>query len=149
MQKNWLVRSNYHPVVPLPIDLLAHQIVSPEASGQQRLGEVSGRLAPCALRTTNLARRVLHFIAPPSWVQPALMPPVFFTIRPTTINGKDHNMTYEQSLDLAELQADMAFETYLSAFEEDDHPEVIDSLATEALLAQDRFADLRNQDLAH
>lgn len=27
-------------------------------------------------------------------------------------------MTYEQSLDLAELQADMAFETYLSAFEE-------------------------------
>ena len=45
------------------------------------------------------------------------MPPVFSTIRPTTINGKDHNMTYEQSLDLAELQADMAFETYLSAFD--------------------------------
>ena len=63
---------------------------------------------------------------------PALMPPVFSTIRPTTINGKDDNMTYEQSLDLAELQADMAFETYLSAFEDGDRPEVIDSLATEA-----------------
>ena len=58
-------------------------------------------------------------------------------------------MTYEQSLDLAELQADMAFETYLSAFEDGDHPEVIDSLATEALIAQDRCADLRYQDLAH
>ena len=58
-------------------------------------------------------------------------------------------MTFEQSLDLAELQADMAFETYLSAFEDNDHPEFIDSLATEALLAQDHFADLRNQDLAH
>jgi hypothetical protein len=77
-------------------------------------------------------------------VQPALSLPVFSTIRPTTINGKDHNMTYEQSLDLAELQADMAFETYLSAFEEGDHPEVIDSLATEALIAQDRCADLRS-----
>ena len=51
--------------------------------------------------------------------------------------------------DLAELQADMAFETYLSAFEVGDHPEVIDSLATEALIAQDRCADLRSQDLAH
>jgi len=37
------------------------------------------------------------------------MPPVFSTIRPTTINGKDHNMTLEQSIDLAEMQADMAF----------------------------------------
>jgi len=51
-------------VVPLPIDLLAYQIASPEASGLQRLGEVSGRLTPCASRTTNLACHVLHFIAP-------------------------------------------------------------------------------------
>lgn len=58
-------------------------------------------------------------------------------------------MTFEQSLDLAELQADMAFETYISAIEDGGHPEVIDSLATEALLAQDRHADLCNQDLAH
>jgi len=60
-------RSIYHRVVPLPFDLLAHQIASPEASGLQRLGKVSGRLAPCALRasrTTNIALHVLHFIAP-------------------------------------------------------------------------------------
>ena len=36
-------------------------------------------------------------------------------------------MTYEQSLDLAELQADMAFETYLSAFEEGDLLNVIEN----------------------
>lgn len=58
-------------------------------------------------------------------------------------------MTLEQSLDLAELHADMAFETYISAIEDGDHPEVVDSLATEALIAQDRCADLRTQDLAH
>ena len=64
-QVNWwtTVRSIIN-FVPLPIDLLAHQIASPEASGLQRLDEVSGRLTPCALRTTNIARRVLHFIAP-------------------------------------------------------------------------------------
>lgn len=58
-------------------------------------------------------------------------------------------MAYEQSLDLAELQADMAFETYISVFEDGDHPEVVDSLATEARIAQDRCADLRTQDLTH
>ena len=51
-------------------------------------------------------------------------------------------MTLEQSLDLAELQADMAFETYLSAFEDGDHPEVVDGLATEAIIAQDCYTDL-------
>jgi hypothetical protein len=116
--------------VPLPIDLLAHQIVSPEASGQQRLDNVSGRLTPCALRCIahnkhRPSRAPFH--CAPSGVQPALSLPVFSTIRPTTINGKDHNMTYEQSLDLAELQADMAFETYLSAFEEGDLLNVIEN----------------------
>jgi hypothetical protein len=70
------------------------------------VGKVSGRLAPCALRCiAHNKHRLLRapFHCAPSWVQPALMPPVFFTIRPTTINGKDHNMTFEQSLDLAEL----------------------------------------------
>jgi hypothetical protein len=64
------------------------------------------------------------------------MPPVFSTIRPTTINGKDHTMTLEQSIDLAELQADMAFDAYLAAFDEDAHPETLDSLETEALIAR-------------
>ena len=34
-------------------------------------------------------------------------------------------MTLEQSIDLAELQADMAFEDYLAAFDEDAHPEIL------------------------
>ena len=58
-------------------------------------------------------------------------------------------MTYEQSIDLAELQADMAFETYLAAFEEDAHPETIDSLETEVFVAQGRYANLLSQDLGH
>ena len=37
-------------------------------------------------------------------------------------------MTLEQSIDLAELQADMAFEAYLAAFDEDAHPEGIAKL---------------------
>jgi Cu/Zn superoxide dismutase len=65
----------------------------------------------------------------------------------TTINGKDHTMTLEQSIDLAELQADMAFDAYLAAFDEDAHPETLDSLETEALIARSRYDDLRNQGL--
>jgi hypothetical protein len=42
--------SIHHRVVLLPIDLLAREIAGLEASGRQRLGEVSGRLTPCALR---------------------------------------------------------------------------------------------------
>ncbi|AUQ92402.1 hypothetical protein PhaeoP24_03844 (plasmid) [Phaeobacter inhibens] len=45
-------------------------------------------------------------------------------------------MTLEQSIDLAELQADMAFDAYLAAFDEDAHPEFLDSLETEALIAR-------------
>ena len=45
-------------------------------------------------------------------------------------------MTLEQSIDLAELQADMAFDAYLAAFDEDAHPETLDSLETEALIAR-------------
>jgi len=52
-------------------------------------------------------------------------------------------MTYEQSMDLAELQADMAFEAYLAALDEDTHPETLDSLETEALIARSRYDDLR------
>jgi len=77
------------------------------------------------------------------------MPPVFSTIRPTTINGKDHIMTLEQSIDLAELQANMAFEAYLAALDEDAHPETLDSLETEALTASSRYDDLRSQGLGH
>ena len=58
-------------------------------------------------------------------------------------------MTLEQSIDLAELQADMTFEAYLAAFDEDAHPETLNSLETEALIARSRYDDLRNQGLDH
>lgn len=58
-------------------------------------------------------------------------------------------MTLEQSIDLAELQADMAFDAYFAAFDEDAHPETLDSLETEALIARSRYDDLRNQGLGH
>jgi hypothetical protein len=41
----------------------------------------------------------------------------------------------------------MAFEAYLAAFDEDAHPETLDSLETEALIARSRYDDLRNQGL--
>ena len=58
-------------------------------------------------------------------------------------------MTLEQSIDLAEMQADMAFEAYLAAFEEDAHPETLDNLETEALIARSRYDDLRSQGMGH
>jgi len=70
------------------------------------------------------------------------MPPVCSTIRPTTIVGPDHIMTNEQSIDLAELRADMAFD-------EDAHPETLDSLETEALIARSHYDNLRSQGLDH
>ncbi len=43
----------------------------------------------------------------------------------------------------------MAFDAYLAAFDEDAHPEFLDSLETEALIARGRYEDLRNQGLGH
>lgn len=51
-------------------------------------------------------------------------------------------MTYQHSIDLAELRADMAFD-------EDAHPETLGSLETEALIAHSRYDDLRSQGLGH
>jgi hypothetical protein len=64
------------------------------------------------------------------------MPPVFSTIRPTTIVGPDHIMTLEQSIDL-------------TAINEDTYPETLDSLETEALIARSRYDDLRSPELGH
>ena len=58
-------------------------------------------------------------------------------------------MTYEQSLDLAELEADIAYEKFLEAFEADDHPEVLEQLNVEATIARHRYYDAYNADLAH
>ncbi len=51
-------------------------------------------------------------------------------------------MTYQQSLDLAELEADIAFERYLEAFDEDEHPEVLEQLNVEAIIARNRYYEL-------
>ena len=51
-------------------------------------------------------------------------------------------MTFQQTLDLAELEADIAFERYLEAFNADDHPELLSLLDTEAQLAQQRYDTL-------
>ncbi|WP_197021996.1 hypothetical protein [Sulfitobacter sp. 20_GPM-1509m] len=58
-------------------------------------------------------------------------------------------MTLEHSIDLAELQADMALDAYLAAFDDDAHPETLDSLETEALIARRRYDDLRVRGLGN
>ena len=51
-------------------------------------------------------------------------------------------MTYQQALDIAELEADMAFERYIEAFNANEHPEMLNSLTTEAHIAQKRYDEL-------
>lgn len=58
-------------------------------------------------------------------------------------------MTFQQSLDLAELEADIAFERYLTAFEAHEHPAFLDNLSTQAQLAQDRYNTLTDKEPAH
>ena len=58
-------------------------------------------------------------------------------------------MTYQQSLDLAELEADMAYEKFLEAFEADEHPEILEQLNVEATIARHRYYDAYSADLAH
>ena len=58
-------------------------------------------------------------------------------------------MTYQQSLDLAELEADMAYEKFLEAFEADEHPEILEQLNVEATIARHRYYDAYSEDLAH
>lgn len=58
-------------------------------------------------------------------------------------------MTYQQSLERAELEAEMAFERFLEACEIDDHPEFIDTLHTEAHLANERYNLIVENDPAH
>ena len=58
-------------------------------------------------------------------------------------------MTYQQSLDLAELEADMAYEKFLEAFEADEHPEILEQLNVEATIARHRYYDAYSADRAH
>ncbi|WP_201454943.1 hypothetical protein [Ahrensia marina] len=58
-------------------------------------------------------------------------------------------MTFQQSLDLAELEAELAHERFLSAFETDEHPEIVEQLNIEAILAQQRYEESVKSDPAH
>lgn len=58
-------------------------------------------------------------------------------------------MTYQQSLDLAELQADMASERYFEAFDADAHPAFLDQLSIQAALARQIYQDISEEGLAH
>lgn len=57
-------------------------------------------------------------------------------------------MTLQQSLELAELEADIAAERYLEAFEADEHPEILEQLNTEATIARHKYYDAYTADLA-
>lgn len=58
-------------------------------------------------------------------------------------------MTYQQSLELAELEADIAYEKYLEAFEADEHPEIVEQLNVQASIARHRYHEAYSEDLAH
>lgn len=58
-------------------------------------------------------------------------------------------MTFQQSIDLAEIEADIAFENYIDACNLDEHPELLDTLSTAAQLAQSRYDEFTNMVPAH
>ena len=58
-------------------------------------------------------------------------------------------MTLQQSLELAELEADIATERYLDAFEANEHPEILDQLITEVALANNRRHDWNETKFMH
>ena len=60
----------------------------------------------------------------------------------------EEQMTLQQSIDLAEVEADIAYEKYNQASEADEHPEIISQLNVEATIARHRYYDALNADLA-
>ena len=62
---------------------------------------------------------------------------------------KDRPRTLQQSLELAELEADIAAERFLEAFEADEHPEILEQLNTEATIARHKYYEAYSADLAH
>lgn len=62
-------------------------------------------------------------------------------------------MTFRQAIELAEIEAAMAaeraFERFLEAFENDEHPEIISQLENEAAIAQHHHDETLEQDPAH
>ena len=62
-------------------------------------------------------------------------------------------MTYRQAIELAEIEAavaaERAFERFLEAFENDEHPEIISQLENEAAIAKHHHDEIIDEDLAH
>ena len=58
-------------------------------------------------------------------------------------------MTFEQSLDLAEIEADLVFDRYLEAFNADEYPEMLVALTNDAQRAQLRYDEMVNLVPAH
>ena len=56
-------------------------------------------------------------------------------------------MTLQQSLDLAEMKADLADEKFFDAFETEEHPEILEQLNTEATIARHRYFDVLNAEM--
>ena len=63
-------------------------------------------------------------------------------------NPEISQMTFQEALDLAEIEADIAQDRYAEAFEADKHPQLIEQLDTEATLARHRYYAALNADLA-
>lgn len=58
-------------------------------------------------------------------------------------------MTYQEAIELAEVEAEIAFERFLKAFEDDEHPEIVDQLNNEAAIAQQRYETTHMEALAY
>ena len=63
-------------------------------------------------------------------------------------NPESQQMTLQENLDLAEIEADIAHEKYVEALEDDEHPQLLEHLNTEATLARHRYYAALNADLA-
>lgn len=57
-------------------------------------------------------------------------------------------MTFQQTLDLAEIEADCVQSLWDSVIEDDLHPVYLNQLSAEATLARHRYYDALNADLA-
>jgi hypothetical protein len=57
-------------------------------------------------------------------------------------------MTWQEALDLAEIEADIAQEQLDQALDDETHPAFLEALSTQATLARHRYYDALNADLA-
>lgn len=60
----------------------------------------------------------------------------------------EDQMTWQEALDLAEIEADIAQEQLDQALDDETHPAFLEALSTQATLARHRYYDALNADLA-